>query len=199
MAIWNERIKNRRKELGLTLLDVANKIGVTEATAQRYESGKIKKIPHENICAYAEILDCTPAYLMGWEDKEAKEDFKLISEQEEMRKKAPDAFADADLLMDIDEDEEFKSIYPSYRKLNELGKKAVKDRVEELVQIDKYTAPKVTTEEEELEQYAPYLKVFAARNGKDMPRIEQLRLIKMALEFAEKHGDIPVQYIKEDE
>ena len=35
-------IKNRRLELGLTLKDVANALGVSEATVQRYESGDIK-------------------------------------------------------------------------------------------------------------------------------------------------------------
>ena len=42
MSIINERIKQRRIENGLTLLQVANALGVKEATAQRYESGEIK-------------------------------------------------------------------------------------------------------------------------------------------------------------
>ena len=34
---------------------------------QRYESGQIKNIKHATIVALAEVLRCTPAYLMGWE------------------------------------------------------------------------------------------------------------------------------------
>lgn len=70
MAIWNDRIHERRIEKGLTLAQVAEKLGVTEATAQRYECGNIKSIPYEYMCAYGEILNCSPCYLMGWEDKE---------------------------------------------------------------------------------------------------------------------------------
>ena len=66
MAIWNERIRSRRIEKGLTLAQIADNLGVTEATAQRYESGNIKSIPYEHMCVYGEILKCSPAYLMGW-------------------------------------------------------------------------------------------------------------------------------------
>lgn len=68
MSIWNERIHERRVERGITLAQIAEKLGVTEATAQRYECGSIKSIPYECMCAYGEILNCSPAYLMGWED-----------------------------------------------------------------------------------------------------------------------------------
>ncbi len=70
MAIWNERIHERRLEKGITLAQVAERLGVTEATAQRYECGNIKSIPYEYMCTYGEILNCSPCYLMGWEDKE---------------------------------------------------------------------------------------------------------------------------------
>ncbi len=70
MAIWNERIRTKRIQKGITLAQIANKLGVTEATAQRYESGSIKSIPYEHMCAYGEILGCSPAYLMGWEPEQ---------------------------------------------------------------------------------------------------------------------------------
>ena len=68
MAIWNDRIKSMRIQKGITLAQVAEKLGVAEATAQRYESGSIKSVPYEHMCAYGEILGCSPAYLMGWLD-----------------------------------------------------------------------------------------------------------------------------------
>lgn len=68
MSIWNERIHEKRTDKGITLAQVAEKLGVTEATAQRYERGNIKSIPYEHMCAYGEILNCSPAYLMGWEE-----------------------------------------------------------------------------------------------------------------------------------
>lgn len=66
MAILNDRIKNRRKLLNKTLLELAEYIGVKEATMQRYESGEIKSIPYDNIVLISECLDCSPQYLMGW-------------------------------------------------------------------------------------------------------------------------------------
>ena len=42
-------LKAKRKELGLTLAQIAEKIGVTEATVQRWESGNIKSLRHERI------------------------------------------------------------------------------------------------------------------------------------------------------
>lgn len=68
VPIWNERIHEKRTEKGITLAQIADRLGVTEATAQRYERGNIKSIPYEHMCAYGEILNCSPAYLMGWED-----------------------------------------------------------------------------------------------------------------------------------
>ena len=62
----NERIREMRKRRNLTLLDVAEYLGVKEATAQRYESGNIKNIKHETICKLAELFNCDPRYLMGW-------------------------------------------------------------------------------------------------------------------------------------
>ena len=68
MALINDRIKSRRQQLGLTLLQVAESLGVKEATAQRYESGDIKNIKHDTVLGLSQILHCDPAYLMGWID-----------------------------------------------------------------------------------------------------------------------------------
>lgn len=67
-TVLQERIKERRQQLGLTLLTVAEKLNTTEATIQRYESGNIKNIPHDRIVELANALNCSPAYLMGWSE-----------------------------------------------------------------------------------------------------------------------------------
>jgi transcriptional regulator with XRE-family HTH domain len=67
MGTLQDRIKQRRELLGLTLLEIANRLGVKEATVQRYESGEIKNIKHTTIVRLAEILHTTPTYLMGWD------------------------------------------------------------------------------------------------------------------------------------
>ncbi|WP_368234184.1 LexA family protein [Anaerotruncus rubiinfantis] len=60
-------LKNRRKALGYTLLDIAKKVGVSEATVQRWESGNIKNLRQERIAKLSEILEVSPSTLMGWE------------------------------------------------------------------------------------------------------------------------------------
>lgn len=64
----HERIKKCRLERGMTLLEVANALGVREATAQRYESGEIKNLKQTTVLEMARIFNCSPAYLMGWEE-----------------------------------------------------------------------------------------------------------------------------------
>lgn len=64
-----EKIKKRRNELGYTLIQVANAIGVMEATAQRYESGTIKNIPYKRLINLANFLRINPSELIDTQPK----------------------------------------------------------------------------------------------------------------------------------
>ncbi len=75
----NKRIRQARINKDMTLLEVANKLGVTEATVQRYESGEIKNIKHKTIQNLSNILGVSPSYLMGWEDEPEEDDIKTIA------------------------------------------------------------------------------------------------------------------------
>lgn len=66
MAI-NQIIKQRRLELGLTLKEVATALGIAESTVSRYESSDIQNMGIDKIESLAKVLQCSPAYLMGWE------------------------------------------------------------------------------------------------------------------------------------
>ncbi len=66
-----DRIKKRRKELGLSAEEIAKKIGVNKTTVYRYESKEIEKFPTDVLEPLAVALNTTPAYLMGWEDDPA--------------------------------------------------------------------------------------------------------------------------------
>lgn len=67
MAI-KERIRMQRILMNMTLEEVAERVGVTRATIQKYESGAISNIPQEKIEMLAKALGTTPGYLMGWEE-----------------------------------------------------------------------------------------------------------------------------------
>lgn len=63
-------IKSRRIELGLTMKDVAEKVGVSEATVSRWESGDIENMRRDKIMSLAKALDISPAIIMGWDNSE---------------------------------------------------------------------------------------------------------------------------------
>lgn len=63
-----EIIKNRRIALGLTQEQLAQKIGYkSKSTINKIELG-INDISQKKITRFAEALDTTVAYLMGWSD-----------------------------------------------------------------------------------------------------------------------------------
>lgn len=66
--VIGERIEQRRKELGLTLDDIAQEIGVARSTIQRYEKGTIEKIKLPVIEAIARYMSVDPAWLCGKSD-----------------------------------------------------------------------------------------------------------------------------------
>lgn len=67
MGIVNENIKKYRLKKGLTLEALAELVGTSKQTIQRYESGVIGNIPSDKIEKISEILTVSPAILMGWE------------------------------------------------------------------------------------------------------------------------------------
>ncbi len=71
-------MKNKRIELGLTLKQIADRMNVTEATVQRWESGNIKSLRQGRISQLAEILHTSPAVLMGWEDNRQSDQDSII-------------------------------------------------------------------------------------------------------------------------
>lgn len=79
----NERIKDLRVQHGYTLKDVAARIGVSEGTVQRYESGAIKEVPYDSIIKLSTLYGCDPAYLMGWQMEYRVSDLKPLGKLEE--------------------------------------------------------------------------------------------------------------------
>lgn len=61
-----KRIKLLRTQRGLTIDDLAVKLGKNRTTVYRYENGDIENLPLGILNPLAEALDTTPAYLMGW-------------------------------------------------------------------------------------------------------------------------------------
>lgn len=67
---FGNNIKKYRKEKDLTLRELAEKIGLTEATVQKYEAGNIKKIDVEMLKKISDALGVAPEHLTEWDKNE---------------------------------------------------------------------------------------------------------------------------------
>ena len=76
-----ERIKMRRKQHGLTVDQVAERVGVNRATIYRYESAEIKNMGTETLVPLAAALRTTPAWLLNGDEAEQTEEMDAIMEQ----------------------------------------------------------------------------------------------------------------------
>lgn len=87
-----DRIKKRRLELGLTQEELAKKAGYkSRSSINKIELSR--DLPLTKVKEVARILDCTPSYLLGWEDKEqliesAKTDVMLSNMDDKLKEYA---------------------------------------------------------------------------------------------------------------
>lgn len=68
----NDLIKMRRLELDMTMKELAQKVGVSEGTISRWESGDIANMKRDKIAALARALEVPPAVLMDWEEYDSE-------------------------------------------------------------------------------------------------------------------------------
>jgi len=67
------RIRKLRKAKGYSADFIAEKLNVSRSTIFRYENGDIEKVPSDIILQLADILNTTPAVIMGWEPEKQKQ------------------------------------------------------------------------------------------------------------------------------
>ena len=86
-----ERIKQKRLELGLTQDELAKKAGYkSRSSINKIECSR--DLPLSKVKKVASLLECSPAYLMGWEDENnaveiemADTDAILISQEKRLK------------------------------------------------------------------------------------------------------------------
>lgn len=66
----SERIKTRRIFMGFTQEELGEKLGLQKSAIAKYENGRVENIKRSIIANMAKVLDCSPAYLMGWDEAE---------------------------------------------------------------------------------------------------------------------------------
>lgn len=68
-----KRIRGRRKELNISVDELAKRLNKNRTTVYRYEKGDIENLPIDVLDPLAQALDTTPAHLMGWDIKPNKD------------------------------------------------------------------------------------------------------------------------------
>lgn len=106
--IIGKRIKERRKELGMSADDLAKRLGKDRSTIYRYEKGDIENMPLDILEPIAKALRTTPQFLMGWEQVQKKNDVM------------------ADIILKMNADEELLAMVETLSNLGFEKREAVK-------------------------------------------------------------------------
>ena len=88
-----QRIRRRREELGLSQDELAKMMGYSGRSSISVVELDKRDISWENVCKYAKVLNCSPSYLMKWQDPIDEEDLEILEEVYEdpvLRKKLMD-------------------------------------------------------------------------------------------------------------
>lgn len=114
------RIKMRREELNMSQDELAKRVGYKSRSSINKIESDGRGLPQKKIVSFANALDTTPAYLMGWE----ADSFHRLS---------LDAFYSS---------EDGHKLISSYLSLNELGKQNLLDHCDLLLSSEKYRVEK---------------------------------------------------------
>ena len=109
-----ERIKERRKELGLSQQELADRIGVTSRTSVCTVEKDREDLTLERLRRYADALGVTPSYLMGWDNVDVP----------------------CEMPFKIDLSTEDVQIVKALGKLSQNGREKVKERIKELLILE---------------------------------------------------------------
>ena len=101
MQEFNINLKKRRLELGMTLKNVADIVGVTESTVRKWEVGIIANMKKNKLEKLANALQTTIPYILGLEDNEDKKTSKIINKYIELENLVKSEKEKEDILEEI--------------------------------------------------------------------------------------------------
>lgn len=105
-----ERIKKRRKELHMSADRLGELLGKDRSTIFRYEKGDIENLPIDILKPIADVLQTSPAYLMGWVDEDtSKKNDQLVELVARLR--SDERFLDATRILSELSPTQFDTIY----------------------------------------------------------------------------------------
>ena len=74
-----DRIRKQRILSNLSQTELAEKIQVSKQTLYKYENNIITNVPSDKIESIASVLNVTPAFLMGWDEKSDSSNSKITN------------------------------------------------------------------------------------------------------------------------
>lgn len=77
-------IKEKRIALNLTMKEVADYVGVTEATISRWESGDIANMRRDRIYKLSQVLNLSPLVIMGIEEEQHPVEEELPQDKKDL-------------------------------------------------------------------------------------------------------------------
>jgi transcriptional regulator with XRE-family HTH domain len=130
----NEIIRNRRIEKGLSMKELAERLGVSEGTISRWESGKIEDMRRSRIKALSEVLGIPLYILMEWDEP---------SQKSEITDSKPDTVGwyqdpeTAEIAQEIFQNPELKTLFDAAKDASPEDLKTVQTMMEALLRKER--------------------------------------------------------------
>ena len=112
-----ERIKYRREQLELSQDELARRLGYKSRSSINKIENDASGLPQTKIVAIANALQTTPAYIMGWEETQKKND------------------ALTDIVVRLRTDDNFSSVVEGLHQLDPVQLASVKQVVEAFLSV----------------------------------------------------------------
>lgn len=77
-------IKSKRIELGFTMKELAKRVGVSEGTISRWESGEISNMRRDKVALLSQVLQIPISDLMGWTEAKPAKNPELSKDESEL-------------------------------------------------------------------------------------------------------------------
>lgn len=135
-------LKSKRKELNLSQKEVADYVGVSEATVSRWESGNIANMGRDKIALLSEILKISPSVIAGYADiNDFEIPFILTKEEKELitaYRNKPEMQSAVNTLLGISNNSQKTVEYPMAARTNAKKIKLSAQEVESLKKAKEY-------------------------------------------------------------
>lgn len=135
-------LKSKRKELNLSQKEVADYVGVSEATVSRWESGNIANMGRDKIALLSKILKISPSVIAGYADiNDFEIPFILTKEEKELitaYRNKPDMQSAVNTLLGISNNSQKTVEYPMAARTNAKKIKLSAQEVESLKKAKEY-------------------------------------------------------------